>query len=43
MTVGAYLSSFDMGGGDGEMSLISVASALGSWGFLTDCVTHIFS
>lgn len=34
MAVEAYLSSFDMGGGDGGMSLISVASDLGVWGFL---------
>lgn len=37
MTVEAYLSCFDMG--NGEMSLISVASGLG--GSLIDCVTHI--
>lgn len=35
--------SFDMGGGDGEMSLISVASGLGGWAFFIDCMTHIFS
>lgn len=39
MTVEAYLSCFDMG--NGEMSLISVASGLG--GSLIDCVTRIFS
>lgn len=41
MTVQAYLGSFDMGGGDGEMSLISVASGLGGLGFFIDCVTHL--
>lgn len=39
----AYLSSFNMGGGDGEMSLISVASGLGGVGFFSDCMTRIFS
>lgn len=33
MTVEAYLSCFDVGGGGGEMSLISVASGSGGLGF----------
>lgn len=43
MTMEACLSSSDMGGGDGEMSLISVASGLGGLGFFIDCMTSIFS